>query len=140
VRDVAVERPVPPLPIPTATSAPFWSGLQDEVLRIQRCDACGGWVYYPRSHCPSCLSPALTWTEVSGRGRLHSFTVARQPTAPHFADLVPQLLGIVELEEGPRLTTTLVDVDPEDLRVDLEVVPVFDHVDDEHTLLRYRPA
>jgi uncharacterized OB-fold protein len=137
---VGDERPVPPLPIPTATSAPFWDALREERLLLQRCDTCRRWVYYPRSHCPSCLRPALTWTAVSGRGRLHTYTVARQPTAPHFAGLEPQLLGVVELEEGPRLTTTLVDVDPEDLRVGLEVVPVFDHVDDEHTLLRYRPA
>lgn len=137
---MADDRPVPPLPVPTETSAPFWEGLRDEVLRIQRCDACSAWVYYPRSHCPVCLSPDLAWREVSGRGRLHSFTIAHQPTAPHFAELVPQLLGIVALEEGPHLTTTLVDVDPGDLRVDLPVVPVFDHVDDEHTLLRYRPA
>lgn len=140
MREVADERPVPPLPIPTETSIPFWQGLREEQLRIQRCDHCGTWVYYPRSHCPACLSPSLTWTPVSGRGRLHSFTVARQPTAPHFADLVPQLLGIVQLEEGPRLTTTLVDINPDDLRIDLELVPVFDHVDGEHTLLRYRPA
>ena len=138
--EVADERPVPPLPISTETSNPFWEGLREEQLRIQRCDRCETWVYYPRSHCPACLSPSMTWRPVSGRGRLHSFTVAHQPTAPHFADLVPQLIGIVQLEEGPRLTTTLVDVDPDDLRVDLEVVAVFDHVDDEHTLLRYRPA
>lgn len=130
----------PPLPVPTATSAPFWDGLRAEQVRLQRCDDCGTWIHYPRSHCPRCLAPEPEWHQVSGRGRVHTFTVARQATSPHFADQVPQLLAVVELEEGPRLTTTLVDVDPSTLRVDLPVVPVFDHVDAEHTLLRYRPA
>jgi hypothetical protein len=137
---VADEGLVPPLPIPTATSAPFWDALHEERIQLQRCDACEAWVYYPRSHCPACLSPELTWTEVSGRGRLHSFTVARQPTSAHFAGLEPQLIAVVELEEGVRLTTTLVGVDPAELQVGLPVAPVFDHVDDDHTLLRYRPA
>lgn len=133
------DAPSPPLPVPTATSAPFWQGLARDQVLIQRCDRCDAWIWYPRSHCPRCLSPELTWEEISGRGRVHSFTVARQPTAPHFADQVPQLLAIVELDEGPRLSTTLVDADPDQVRIGDGVVPVFDHVDDEHTLLRYRP-
>jgi uncharacterized OB-fold protein len=132
--------PSPPLPVPTPTSAPFWGGLQVDEVRLQRCNDCSAWVYYPRSHCPGCLSPELSWQAVSGRGRLHTFTVARQPTSPHFAGQVPQLLAVVELHEGPRLTTTMVDVEPDGLRVGMEVQPVFDHVDADHTLLRYRPV
>lgn len=134
------DQPTPPLPLPTETSAPFWEALRRDEVRIQRCDRCDAWVFYPRSHCPRCLSPQLSWTAVSGRGRLHSYTVARQATSPHFADQVPQVLAIVQLDEGPRLTTTLVDVEPEQLRAEAAVVPVFDHVDDQHTLLRYRLA
>lgn len=134
------DQPAPPLPLPTETSAPFWEALRREEVRIQRCDRCQAWVFYPRSHCPRCLSPELTWTGISGRGTLHTFTVARQPTAPHFADQVPQVLAVVELDEGPRLTSTLVDADPAQVQVGSPVAPVFDHVDDEHTLLRYRLA
>lgn len=126
-----------PLPVPTETSRPFWDGLRDEQVRIQRCSACSAWVFYPRSHCTSCLSPELVWTDVSGRGRLHTFTIARQPTAPQFADDVPQLLAVVELDEGPHLTTTL---EPGDHEIGMAVEPVFDHVTDEVTLLRYRAA
>jgi uncharacterized OB-fold protein len=63
-----------------------------------------------------------------------------QATAAPFADEVPQIITIVELDEGVRFTTNLVDVAPEDVRVGMRVAPVFDHGDDGMTLLRYRPA
>jgi uncharacterized OB-fold protein len=128
-----------PRPQPTPVSQPFWDALRDERLALQRCDDCGRWVYYPRSRCPACLSDRLTWTEVDGRGSLYTFTVAEQPTAPPFADEVPQLLAVVELTEGVRLSTTLVDVAADAISVGLAVEPVFDHGDDGITLLRFRP-
>lgn len=129
-----------PIPVPTPTSAPFWEGLREGKVRLQRCGACQSWVFYPRNRCPRCLSDALAWHTVSGNGTLVTFTVARQPTAPHFADEVPQKLAVVELEEGVRLTTTLVGVEERDIRVGMRVKPSFDPVSDEITLLRYRPA
>ena len=66
--------------------------------------------------------------------------MARQATHPAFADEVPQLLGVVELAEGPRLTTTFVDLGPDDLVVGLPVEAVYDHGPDGMTLLRFRPA
>ena len=130
----------PPLPAPTPTSQPFWDGLRDGVVRLQRCDDCGTWIYYARSHCTSCLSTDLTWTDIGGGGTIYTFTVARQPTMPHFADEVPQLLAVIELDEGPRITSTLVDIDPDAIEIGMRVEPVFDHKDDEVTLLRYRPV
>jgi hypothetical protein len=133
-----------PLPHRTPTSAPFWDGLDAERVRIQRCDACGAWVHYPRSRCPECLADRLVWHDVSGHGTVLTFTVARQPTARPFADEVPQLLAVVELDEGVRMTTTLVDVDPGSITVGMPVVPVFDHLPGDGssgavTLLRFRP-
>ena len=145
--------PLPkPLPEPTPVSQPFWDALREDRIALQHCDQCGRWVYYPRSRCPACLSPSLTWTPVDGFGTVYTFTVAEQPTAPPFADEVPQLLAIVELAEGVRMSTTLVNVDADDLRVGLPVAPVFDHRagraghdgdgdsdGDGVTLLRFRP-
>jgi uncharacterized OB-fold protein len=104
-----------------------------------RCSECCQWVYYPRSRCPRCLSDRLTWTTVDGRGTVYTFTVAEQPTAPPFADEVPQVLAVVELTEGVRVSSTLVGVDPGAVTVGLPVEPVFDHGDDGITLLRFRP-
>ncbi len=114
-----------PEPQPTPTSEPFWSGLIEEKIRLQQCDDCSAWVYYPRSHCPECLSSNLTWKEVSGEGTLYSFTVANQATAPQFTGEEPQLIGVVELVEGVRVNTVMVNVSPEDLKVGMKVLPVF---------------
>jgi uncharacterized OB-fold protein len=129
-----------PRPVPTPVSRPFWDALREERVLLQRCDECTKWVYYPRSRCPGCLSDRLTWTQVDGHGTVYTFTVAVQPTAPPFADEVPQLLAVVELAEGVHVSTTLVDVDPEGISVGMAVEPVFDRGDDGITLLRFRPA
>ena len=127
-----------PYPTPTPTTAPFWDGLRDERVMIQRCADCGTWVFYPRSNCSNCLGPNLNWHEVSGEGKIHTFTVTRQPTSPHFADEVPQLIAMIELNEGVRLTTTLVENDPDQIAVGAAVKPVFDHVSEDITLLRFQ--
>jgi len=129
-------------PVPTATpvSQPFWDGLNEQQVRLQQCNPCGRWIYYPRSRCPSCLSADLSWQVVDGVGEVYTFTVTEQPTAPHFADEVPQKLAVVELPQGVRLTTTLVNVDPSDIKVGMAVKPCFDVVDDTSTLLRYEPV
>ncbi len=129
-----------PRPVPTATSQPFWDALREERIDLQRCDGCDTWVYYPRARCPHCLSDRLTWQAVDGVGTVFTYTVALQPTAPPFADEVPQLLAMVELVEGVRLSTTLVDVVPDAIAIGMPVQPVFDHGDDGITLLRFRPA
>jgi uncharacterized OB-fold protein len=129
-----------PRPRPTSTTQRYWDALAAGRIDLQRCDDCGTWVHSPRARCTHCLSANLSWHEVAGHGEVYSFSVARQPTAPHFADEVPQIITVVELPEGVCLTTTLVDVDPAAVHVGLPVVPVFDHGDDGITLLRYRPA
>lgn len=132
-------RPAPIVPVATPTSQPFWDALAKRRVEIQRCDDCSSWVFYPRVRCAACLSPALTWTEVSGEGTVYTFTVARQPTTPAFADVATPIIAVVELDEGPRLTTSLESVEPGDVRVGMRVLPVFADAGD-MTLLRHRPA
>ncbi len=129
-----------PLPQPTPLSAPFWDGLKAHEVRIQQCEEHGHWLFFPRAHCPTCGSRQLAWRTISGAGTLYAYTVARVPTLPEFADEMPQLLAVVELDEGPHLNTTLVGVDASALRVGLRVRPVFDERPGSVTLLRYAPA
>ena len=131
---------VKPIPRPSTTTRPFWDGLNERKVQIQRCEGCDTWVFYPRTRCPSCLSDQLIWREVSGRGVLYTYTLARQPTAPHFADETPQQLAVVELDEGVRMTSTLVNVEPTDIVIGMRLRPYFDQVTDAVTLLRYQPG
>lgn len=128
-----------PLPQPTAISAPFWDGLKAHEVRLQQCEH-GHWLFFPRTHCPTCGSRQLTWKAVSGEGTLYTFTVTRVPTLPEFSDEMPQLLAVVELEQGVHINTTVVGVPPEDLRVGQRVRPVFDERPGSATLLRYTPV
>lgn len=129
-----------PLPQPTPISAPFWDGLKEHQVKIQQCDSCNHWIFFPRAHCPQCASPSLSWRQIPGEGTLYTYTITRVPTLPEFTDEMPQLLAVVELDQGPRLNTTLVGVDENALRVGMRVRPVFDDRPGSATLLRYTPV
>ena len=128
-----------PLPHPTTISAPYWEGLKAHEVRLQQCDK-GHWLFFPRTHCPTCGSRQLSWRAVSGEGTLYSFTVARVPTLPEFTDEMPQLLAVVELQEGVHINTTMVGVEPSQLQIGQRVRPVFDERPGSVTLLRYTPT
>ena len=130
-----------PMPEPTPTSKPFWDALREHKIRIQYSPSGDQWVFYPRVVAPRTLADDLEWREISGLGTLYTFTVADRPTASQWADSLPQLLAVVEWDEGPRLSTEMKNVDPADLVVGMRVRPVFD--DDPNggpTMLRYEPA
>ncbi len=109
----------------TAISEPFWAGLRERSVRLQRCGDCGHWVFYPRRHCPRCASMALDWHEVSGRGRLLAYTIARVPPLPEFKGPEPVVLAVVELDEGVHINTNLVGVGEEAIVIGMRVAPVF---------------
>lgn len=127
-----------PIPYPTPTAQPFWDALARNELALQRCRACGAWIHYPRSRCTACMAPDLGWEPIEPTGTIHTFTVTHRPTAPVFADQMPQVLAIVELANGVRLTTTIITDDTAALHVGDRVEGVFDHAPDRPTLLRFR--
>ena len=127
-----------PMPVATEISAPFWEGLKARRLLIQQCNACAQWLFYPRRHCPGCLAHDLSWREVSGAATLYSFTLARIPTLPDFADEMPQALAVVELAEGVRINTTLVGLAEQEIHIGMALQPVFAEVDGKgNRLLRF---
>lgn len=131
-----------PLPVATEISRPFWEGLKEGRLSLQHCDDCHTWVFYPRRHCTHCLSPELSWQEASGEATLYSYTLARIPTLPEFADEAPQALAVVELAEGVRMNTTLVGLEEQEIEVGMALAPVFCRTNARgDTLLRFtRPG
>ena len=129
---------VKPLPKPSPISRPFWEAAKRHELVLQRCGACSKFIYYPRPRCPHCFSDRLMWERCSGMGKLYSYTVVRRAASRAFAD-APYILAIVELAEGPRMTTNIV-APPEQLRVDMPVTVFFDDVTPDRTLVKFKPA
>lgn len=130
-----------PMPVKTPTSAPFWDALAQHTIKIQYSPSLGSYVFYPRLLAPGTLADDLEWREISGMGTLYTFTIAERPVHPSFAGDVPQVLAIVQWDEGPRVSTEIVTDDPSSLRLGMRVKPVFvDYPDDDVTMLRYEPA
>ena len=96
-----------PLPSPTPDSQPYWDGLRAGKLLLQRCAQCGTIRHYPRPVCAACFSMEVGWTEASGDGRVHSWTVTHHPFIPAFRDRLPYALVTADLPEGVRLLARL---------------------------------
>jgi uncharacterized OB-fold protein len=132
-----------PLPQPmTPEAQPYWDGAREGKLMIPQCRACGKPFMYPRVRCPFCASADIAWIQASGRGRLYSFEIAHQILNKAFRVKTPVVLAMVELEEGPRLLTNLVNVepDPSKLRCDMPVEVVFEKLTDRVSLPMSQPA
>ena len=131
-----------PTPLNPTLTKPFWEATKRHELVIQRCNQCDSWVFYPRERCPECMAGLshLEWTRVSGKGRLHTFTIVHQPGNNTFLDDAPYAFVIIQLDEGPRMPGSMVNVDPHELKVDMPVEAVFDDVTPEWTLVKWKLA
>ncbi|MCH8086897.1 MAG: Zn-ribbon domain-containing OB-fold protein [Chloroflexi bacterium] len=128
------------LPTPTPETKPYWDALKEHRLLIQRCKECQRAYFYPRPFCPQCFSFNVEWFEASGQGKLYSFVINHRP-APGFGP-EPYVIAVVELDEGPRMMTNLIDVepDPDKISCDMPVRIVYEDVTTEITLPKFRPA
>jgi uncharacterized OB-fold protein len=126
-------------PKPTPETQHFWDGTQAGELRLQRCDACANVYFPPRPFCPSCASRKVSVFKASGKGKLYSYIIHHRPT-PGFT--APYSIAVVELDEGPRLMTNIIDCPqtPEALELDMMVEVAFEKLDDKITLPLFRPA
>jgi uncharacterized OB-fold protein len=125
-----------PLPTITDENREFWDGARAGVLRLQRCAQCGHVRNPVQALCPRCLSDEFTWTDLSGRGSVFSKVVYHRAFHPAYRGDVPYNVVIVQLEEGPRMFSNVVDHN--DFEVGDPVEVVFDHVTDEVTVPRFR--
>jgi uncharacterized OB-fold protein len=129
-----------PLPRPTPWSKPFWDGCKNKKLLVQQCKICGKNILYPKLFCPFCLSKDLTWIEASGKGKIYSFTVVYSYQPSEFAEDVPYVIGIIDLDEGVRMMSNIVGCNPEGVRCDMDVAVVFEEVTEEFTLPKFKPC
>ncbi len=129
-----------PLPSPNALTEPYWQAAQQRQLKLPRCESCASFHFYPRSTCPFCGSAQLAWHNVSGKGEVYSYTVVRRAPSKGFEALVPYVVAVVALAEGPHLMTRLTQVKPDDVKIGLRVTVEFEKQDEETTLPVFRPA
>ena len=128
-----------PVPTPTPITQPFWDAAREHRLLLQQCSN-GHTFYYARSHCPVCISGDIAWIEASGRGRLYSYTVARRPQSPEFAGDVPYIIAAIKLAEGPRMTSLLVESNPDEVEIDGEVEVIWEDASETISLPYFRPV
>jgi uncharacterized protein len=133
---------VKPLPQADGTTRPYWDSLNANDLKIQRCNDTGKYFFYPRGMSPFTLSDNVSWETVKGTGVIHAFTIVHQNRAPGFVDELPYVVAMVELDEGPRMMTNIIGVepDPEHVKIGMPVELVYDRVTDEVTLPKFKPV
>lgn len=125
------------LPRPTALSQPYWDGCRKGVLLLQHCVDCGELQFYPRIICSSCGGGNLDWQASSGKGAVASFTIVQRGITAAYP--APYMVALIDLEEGPRMMSSLIDVAAEDVRVGLCVEVTFTDWSDEIAVPEFRP-
>jgi hypothetical protein len=129
-----------PLPHLDEESRPFWEALQRHELYIQKCRDCGDLRYHPRALCTNCLSSRVEWVRCKGAGKIYTFTVTNQNQASGFRDSLPYVMAWVDLDEGLKMLTNIVDCPPQEVKIGMPVEAVFEDVTPEVTLVKFRPA
>lgn len=129
-----------PLPELTPDNEPFWTGCAEGELRMQQCGQCQ-YVRYPISFvCPRCLAKESTWITLNGTGEVYSSIVFHQVYNKEFADDVPYQVVLVQLDEGPRMFSNVVQDEGHPIGVGDRVEVVFDQVTGEISIPKFRPA
>jgi uncharacterized OB-fold protein len=130
-----------PLPAPSPETQRFWDACRNHRLELPFCRDCQAFFFYPRRFCPTCFGWDVEWRPVSGTGRVYTFAIQYRAFHPGWAGDVPYVTALVDLDEGPRIFTRLVDVaaDPAAVRCDMPVEVAFQDVSEEISLPVFRP-
>lgn len=113
------------LPVFDSVSSTWFEGLKEGKLLIQKNPKTGGYQFYPRAHALDAPGVSPEWVAASGYATLYSFTVVHRSVHPQFSDMTPFVIGLVDLEEGVRMTAWIVDVPTEHLVCDMPLKLVF---------------
>lgn len=122
-----------PVPVTTSLTAEHVESAAEGEFTIQQCQDDATYWYPPSPYCPSCLGTRFVWRGVSGQAKLWSWVVMHQPYIPAFTDEIPYLVAYVQLEEGPLLISTVIDAEPEELEVGMDLQVDIDFYGPDHT-------
>ncbi|AYA24086.1 Zn-ribbon domain-containing OB-fold protein [Rhodococcus rhodochrous] len=135
------DTPPKPLPLADDMTAAYWQAARNNRLAVQYCTPCSRYLHLPVESCPTCGTAELTFEAVSGRGTLYSYTVMHDAPAPGFADRLPYVVAVVELDEqsGLLVTTNLVDTDPVDVHIGMSLEATFEELAPGDVVPQFRP-
>lgn len=125
-----------PVPVDLAVERPYWDSCRERAMRMQRCDKCGNYRFYPGYVCDRCGSTALTWAPVSGRGVVYTYSVIHLPSAGIAP--VPYVWALIELEEGVVMTSNVVGCPADEVCVGMPVEVTYVDVSPEWTIPYFR--
>jgi len=127
------------IPAMTPETKHFWEGTRQGRLILQKCEGCSHVYFPPRPFCPECNCRDVSLVDASGRASLHSYVISHLAT-PGFEP--PFAIAVVELEEGPRMMTNIVNVPqtPEALMLDMALSVTFKTLSDDISLALFEPA
>jgi uncharacterized OB-fold protein len=137
---MSAPRPRTDLPTIEDDTRPFWDAAAKGRLLVRRCRSCGAVHHYPRTFCPGCWSDDVEWMEASGRATLYTWSTVFVNDLPPFNERLPYIAAVVDLEEGPRVMTTLVGCDGADLSIGMPVRVAFHPLDEHITAPYFTPA
>jgi len=116
----------------------FWKSLQNHVLSIQQCKTCGLKIHPQRPMCPRCLSSDMGWAPSSGTGVVHTFVNFVYDRAGYPGIKCPYVVALIEMDDGIRILSNIIDTEPADVSIGMLVQAVFTDIDDELTLVQFK--
>ena len=129
-----------PLPLLEGLTKEFYGRCARHELSFQLCTDCGAWRHVPRQMCAECGSWNWKWGKSTGRGSLFTWTVAARPMHPAFRADVPCAPAVIEMEEGVRLVSEVVDCAPDELEIGMPVEVIYEDVTPDLALPKFRRA
>ena len=136
---MAENAPSRPLPETRNAGGKFWIAAAEGTLLIPKCNACERTFWHPRPRCPHCGSDRVDWIRGSGKGTVHTFTVVRQAGDPYFKTRLPYAVAMVELDEGPRIMSNVVECPVDTLKIGMRVEVVFEPAGEGMAIPMFRP-
>lgn len=132
------EKPSTPVPEKRPETIKFWEGCKEGQFLLQKCDDCGKFIYYPRALCPVCMSSSISWVPSTGKGEVYTYSIHNRGPSPAFK--TPYVVALIDLEEGVRVMSNVVECDPHDVNIGMKVEVVFEQLTDEIFLPKFKPC
>jgi len=126
----------------TKWGRPFWEGTAIGELRFQKCNECGNKMFPARLYCTNCMSQNIGWSKASGKGKIYSYSVAYEYPPARVAKFLstPYIIALVDLIEGVRMMTNIIDCEPENIKIGMPVEVIFTDIGENIILPKFKPA